>query len=475
MKYLTPAAMAAITGGELNCPADKMNTEITGITSDSRKVAPGNLFVPFKGASFDAHDFIPGVMEKGALITLTEREDTSADYPFIRVASSLKALQKITAYYLKEMDVPVVSITGSVGKTSTKEMVASVLAQKYKTLKTLGNFNNELGLPLTIARLTDEDEVAVLEMGISHFGDMTELGEIAAPDISVITNIGTCHLENLIDRDGVFKAKTEIFDFLKPGGRVVLNGDDDKLCAVDTVNGMKPVFFGLDSRCDFWADEVRSLGIKGMTCTIHTPEEAFGVTVPIPGLHSVSNALCACAVGHLLGVSPEEMKRGIEEVETLAGRFRLIDHKGMTIVDDCYNANPMSMKASLGVLHETEGRTVAILGDMGELGTNEEALHREVGTYAVSHRPNLLLTVGPLARQIAEAAAEGCGAAVETGADAGESLVDGADSKDRIIAFPDNAALLKVLPKLVAAGDTILVKASHFMNFTEIVNALASL
>ena len=204
--------------------------------------------------------------------------------------------------------IPVVGITGSVGKTSTKEVIASVLKEKYRTLKTQGNFNNELGLPLTVFRLRDEDEIAVLEMGISDFGEMTRLAKIARPDTCVITNIGTCHLENLGDRDGVLKAKTEIFKYLQKDGHIVLNGDDDKLCMVKEYEGIKPVFFGMEADKDVYADEITSRGLKGMTCRIHIGGEAFMADIPMPGIHMVYNALAATAVGRIYGLTLEQIQ-----------------------------------------------------------------------------------------------------------------------------------------------------------------------
>lgn len=468
MKNLTPEVLAEVTGGFLSCREENKKKEISSITTDSRKVEKDCLFIPIKGTRADGHDFIPAVMAGGALLTLTERTDTEESFDCLYVKSTEEALRKIAGFYLKEMNLPVIAVTGSVGKTSTKEMIASVMSEKYRTLKTQGNFNNELGLPLTIFRLRVQDEAAVLEMGISHFGDMTVLASMANPDIAVITNIGTCHLENLVDRDGVFRAKTEIFDFLKKDGRVVLNGDDDKLLQVKEVCGKKPVFFGLKPTHEIWADKLETLGIYGIACRIHTPKESFEVKIPIPGHHMVYNALAATAVGLLMGISAAEIKKGIESVEALSGRFHLIETgkgKGekksgqgpsLTIIDDCYNANPMSMKASLGILQEALGRRVALLGDMGELGVREKELHREVGVYASEHCPELLMTAGPLAELIAR--------------EVKKNKPDAA-----VYSFPDTESLEEALERYIRDGDTILVKASHFMDFSRLTRKLESL
>ena len=290
-------------------------------------------------------------------------------------------------------------------------------------------------------------------MGISDFGEMSRLTKIARPDTCVITNIGTCHLENLGDRDGVLKAKTEIFKCMNPEGHIVLNGDDDKLASVGEYNGIKPVFFGLDENRDVYADHIESKGLKGVACRIHLGEAVFDVLVPTPGIHMVYNALAAAAVGRIYGLTTEEIKKGIESLETIRGRFKMIETDKFLVVDDCYNANPMSMKASLDVLHDGEGRRVAILGDMGELGENEIALHEEVGAHAAQCGIDACICVGELSAHMAEAARK-------------------ADPDFEVIYEESREALLEHLKDLVQKGDTILVKASHFMKFEEVVEAL---
>lgn len=457
MKNLTLEHIAKACNGIYYGPEEKKNQCITAVTTDSRKVEKDCLFVPIVGARADGHQFIGQVIEQGALATLSEHSLGEVEFPYIQVESSLQAVKDLAAYYLEQLQIPVVGITGSVGKTSTKEMIAAVLGQKYRVLKTLGNFNNELGLPLTVFRLRDEDEIAVLEMGISDFGEMHRLASIAQPNTCVITNIGTCHLENLGDRDGVLKAKTEVFDHLKPNASVILNGDDDKLITVKEVQGKAPVYFGMNSEFPLYADEIESKGLKGISCRIHTPKGEFSVVVPIPGMHMVYNALAGTAVGLTYGMELSEIKKGIESLQSLSGRFHIIENEKYTIVDDCYNANPMSMKASLGILKDAAGRKVAILGDMGELGTNEKELHREVGTFAGTCGIGLLICVGTLAKEIAEAAKESSKAE-------GKSL--------KVVHLETLEELMEHLPELTDQGDTILVKASHFMNFGKIVDAL---
>ncbi len=455
MKNLTLRNIAKVCNGTCFGNEAVLDMEVASITTDSRKASKGCLFVPIVGERADGHHFIPNVREAGALAALSERELPEETLPYILVDSSLQAVKDIAEYYLEQLQIPVVGISGSVGKTSTKEVIASVLSEKYRTLKTDGNFNNELGLPLTVFRLREEDEIAVLEMGISDFGEMTRLAKIAKPDTGVITNIGTCHLENLGDRDGVFRAKTEMFAYIKEHGHIVVNGDDDKLEAVTERNGIKPDFFGMDPKNNIYASDIESLGLKGMSCVIHSDGEQFQVHIPIPGKHMIYNALAAAAVGKIYGLTAEEIKAGIEKLQPISGRFHIVETDRYTIIDDCYNANPMSMKASLDVLKDAVGRKVAILGDMGELGKDELALHRGVGEHAAEVGIDVCICVGPLSREIAEAAS--------------------ADPNLKVIHKNSREELLAGLDQYVQTGDTILVKASHFMKFEEVLDRLVNM
>ena len=453
MKNMTLGNIADACGGIYHGTEAAKEKTIAEITTDSRKAGKDSLFVAIKGERVDAHKFIPAVFEQGALCVISEQELADPAGAYIQVDSSLQAIKDIAEFYRKQLDIKVVGITGSVGKTSTKEMIASVLSEKYRVLKTLGNFNNELGLPLTVFRLREEDEIAVLEMGISHFGEMHRLSKIARPDICVITNIGQCHLEFLGDRDGVLKAKSEIFDYLAPDGTIVLNGDDDKLATLQEVKGIQPVFFGIDSDRMISATQIHSLGLKGIACRICTGQGDFDVTIPIPGYHMVYNALAGTAVGLSLGMTTEEIKRGIEKLESLSGRFHIIETDNYTVVDDCYNANPVSMKASLKILGDALGRKVAILGDMGELGENEQQLHEEVGVAAGQQGIQMLICVGALSEGMAKAAKE-------------------TNPQMEVIHKQTLEEAISSLPQYLKQGDTILVKASHFMHFEKIVEVL---
>lgn len=450
---MTLGNIAAACGGIYHGTEEAKEKTIADITTDSRKAGKDSLFVAIKGERVDAHKFIPAVFEQGALCVISEQELTNPAGVYIQVTSSLQAVKDIAEFYRKQLDIKVVGITGSVGKTSTKEMIASVLSEKYRVLKTLGNFNNELGLPLTVFRLREEDEIAVLEMGISHFGEMHRLSKVARPDICVMTNIGQCHLEFLGDRDGVLKAKSEIFDYVAEDGTIILNGDDDKLATLQEVKGIRPVFFGIDSDRRLHATDIHSLGLKGIACRICTGQGDFDVTIPIPGYHMVYNALAGTAVGLSLGMTTEEIKRGIEKLESLSGRFHIIETGTYTVVDDCYNANPVSMKASLQVLHDALGRKAAILGDMGELGEKEKQLHEEVGVAAAQQDIQLLICVGPLSEAMAEAARK-------------------TNPQLEVVHKQTLEEAIESLPQYLQKDDTILVKASHFMHFEKIVEVL---
>lgn len=455
MKELTLAQIAEACGGTLIGGNEAKEYTVTGVEIDSRRVKAGDLFVAIPGEKVDGHKFIPDVLKKGAYAL--SQQSLDVDGAYILVEDTVTAMKRLARFYRNTLDIKVVGITGSVGKTSTKEMIASVLGTKFRVHKTQGNFNNGIGLPLTIFQIEKEHQVAVLEMGISEFGEMHELADMAQPDIMVITNIGLCHLENLKTRDGILKAKTESFAHLKPDGVVILNGDDDKLSTVEQVAGRKPVFYGIKGRnlCEtsVCADAVTEHGLEGMTAEFHTPQGDMEVFIPIPGEHNVYNALAATCVAEQLGLSMDEIKCGIAAASTISGRTNLIHTKGMTVIDDCYNANPVSMKASLDVLSKAGGRKIAVLGDMGELGEDEQQLHYEVGTYAGTLPIDLLFCVGTLSGKLAE----------------------GAKKQNPALTVKHYGTREEMTEELLATvkeGDAVLVKASHFMEFPKVVAAL---
>lgn len=406
MKNMSLQKIADACGGTYHGPEESLSREVSCVVIDSRKIQKDGLFIAIRGARVDGHTFIPQVMEKGALCSVSEQDLGDVPYPYIKVDSCEQALKDIAEHYRRSLDIKVVGISGSVGKTSTKEMIASVLSQKYNVLKTEGNFNNEIGLPLTVFNLREEHEVAVLEMGISGFGEMTRLARIARPDLCVITNIGVAHIENLGSRDGILRAKTEMFAFMNPDGTIILNGDDDKLRGFTPDNGIQPVYFGLDPSCPYHAEQIRNMGLKGTTAEFVTPSERFEAHISIPGDHMVYNALAGIAAGQALGMTADEIRQGIEQLVPIAGRNHLIETDRYSIIDDCYNANPVSMKSSLSVLSGADTRTVAILGDMFELGNSEKEMHYETGAFAADAGINVLICIGGLSAETARGARE---------------------------------------------------------------------
>ncbi|MCD7864968.1 MAG: UDP-N-acetylmuramoyl-tripeptide--D-alanyl-D-alanine ligase [Clostridiales bacterium] len=491
MKQMSLQNIARACGGTYYGARVFAEQEISGVVIDSRQVQKGDLYVAMRGERVDGHTFIPDVFAKGAAAVLSEQILENPDGPYIRVDSCPQALKDIAEFYRSTLTISIVGIAGSVGKTSTKEMVSAVLGQKYRVLKTEGNFNNEIGLPLTLLRIRPEHEAAVVEMGISDFGEMHRLAKMARPDVCVMTNIGKCHLENLIDRDGVLRAKSEIFDYLKPEGVIVLNGNDNKLSTIDEVKGIRPIRYFVEDQSavrmnDSYfvtADHIENRGLNGMDAVLHfctadseddlekgehggsgSVQDDCGkgyrvcgkacagwpIHEPIPGIHNIYNACAAACVGYVLGMNFTQICAGIAAARTITGRTNLIQAGDITIIDDCYNANPVSMKASLDVLGLADGRKIAVLGDMGELGEKERDLHREVGAYAAKKGIDILLCTGELSKDLKEAASVCC----ETEY------------------FETRGELLQRLLSLVKKGDAVLVKASHFMQFSEIVDEL---
>lgn len=451
MRNMTLENMAAACRGRVYGQIADPEKQAADIVIDSRKAGPGAVFVATRGARVDGHSFIPDVFAKGAMAVVCERLPEEMAGPCILVKDSLQALQDLAAFYRRQFDIPVVGVTGSVGKTSTKEFIASVLAQKFHVLKTDGNFNNEIGLPLTVFRLRPEHEAAVLEMGIDNKGQMDPLSRIACPQVCVITNIGGCHLENLGSRDGILAEKRQICNYMPEGGTLIVNGDDDKLCTIREAGGKAPVTFGYDSGRTIWADAVENLGLLGSRTRIHTPAGDFTAQIPLPGVHMIWNAMAAAAAGLCYDMSLEQIAAGIAAVQPVSGRSHLIDTGRLLVIDDCYNANPVSVKAALDLLTCANGRKVAVLGDMFELGSEEESLHADVGSYAAAAGIDSLICIGGLSRHMYEAA-----------------KAAGANAHY----FTDNASFLAQLAEYVKEGDSVLVKASHGMHFTEIVERL---
>lgn len=458
MKNLTLENIANACSGKLFLAnGDDAEKTASSIIIDSRKCEKDCVFVATKGERVDGHSFIGQVFENGALAVICENMPKNIVGNYIIVENSFQALKDVAEFYRKQLSVKIVGIAGSVGKTSTKEMVAAVLAKKFSVQKTQGNFNNEVGVPLTIFTIDESHEVAVVEMGISDFGEMSRLSKIVKPDICVMTNIGPCHLENLKDLDGVLKAKSEIFEAMNKAGFVVLNGDDEKLRTIARVHDKTPNYFGINSVNDIYADNILNRGLLGTECDIHVKNEKFHVTIPLPGNHHILNALAGAEVGLLLGMDFREIADGISSVKSTAGRSNLIETEKYILIDDCYNANPKSMKAAIDLLNQAEGAKIAILGDMFELGDNEEELHSEVGTYLSKTNTDVLIAIGKLSANIYEKASN-CNKKLYF-----ETLDDAIDKINSIVG--DVYCRDNVKP-------AVLIKASHGMHFEKIVNKL---
>ena len=450
MKPFTFRDAVSAVGGRYFGDEAALDAEITAVTSDSRQAGPGSLFIALKGGRADGHDFMADCIQKGAAGCLCERAPKPGETPAILVDSTFRATGALAAWHRSRFDIPVIGVTGSVGKTTTKEMLAAVLSQRFNTLKTQGNQNNELGMPWTLLRLDDANEVAVVEMGISDFGEMRRLTAIARPTAAVFSVIGDAHLEFLGDRRGVLRAKGEIFEGMDAGGLAVLNGDDPLLR--DFQPNMRRVTYGLSAGCDVRGEDVKNLGEAGVELTIRHARGAFRARIPAYGSHLASAALAAAAVGLEFGLTGEEIALGIAAYQTVGERARIIHTGGYTVVSDCYNANPFSCRAAVDSLMKLEGnRRVCVLGDMLELGPTGPALHRTLGEYAAKRGVDLVIGCGPLSRNTAEGAKS-------AGAEA--------------LYFPDKAALFEQLDGLIRPGDAVLVKASLGMGFKEVVEWL---
>lgn len=504
MMDLSLGEIEAVCGGKLVFRGNvNSDTCVSSVTQDSRKITEQGVFLATLGERVDGHRFIASVFEKGAALAVTQKtpEQVEAETgissenwgSYILVEDTLQALKKLAEYYRRKLSIPVVGITGSVGKTSTKEFIAGVLSEKYNILKTEGNYNNEIGVPLTLLGIRREHTAAVVEMGISDFGEMHRLSRMVRPDICVITNIGQCHLENLKTRDGILKAKSEIFDFMAEDARICLNGEDDKLSTLTEVKGRTPHFFGWGSNPaeEVIAENIVSHGLWGSEAvlTLKQPagcpdasaaEKKIAVQIPLPGKHNVLNSAAAACVAGLLGLSPEQIASGISKVRPVSGRNNLISLKDCTLIDDCYNANPASMKAAIDLLSMADTRKVAILGDMFELGENTKALHEEVGAYAAAAGIDRIYCVGGESEAMYRAADSLAAKGGTAHSQAGQpvSAVQAAASP-KLLYFPAREDLLQALrenPKqYIPQGSTVLVKASHGMEFSQIVELLKSL
>ena len=446
MTPCTAREICAAVGGTL---LQDSGAPVTGVTTDSRAVQPGQLFIPLVGERFDGHAYISKALEGGAAgcLTAAAPETLLPGKLYIQVADTRLALKALASWYRDKFDLPVVQVTGSAGKTTTKEMIASVLSQRYNTLRTEGNFNNDIGAPLTLLRLMPEHQAAVIETGMNHFGEIRYLGEMVRPDIAVITNVGDAHIENLGNtRQGILRAKCEIFENLTPKGVAVLNGDDELL---NTVTLPQTILrCGVGDGCGVRVTDIDDRGLEGVACTVTIEGEHYRLTTSAPGRYMIYPMAMAAAIGRRLGLTREEIAAGVAAYTTVGSRMHLIRLPGeRLVIDDCYNANPQSMAEGLRMLAASPAQhRVAVLGDMGELGQLTAQAHRDMG--ALTRRLGLT----------AVAVGEKMHALTET------------DPQAQWFATVEEA--MPAIRQLFTPGTAVLVKASHAMHFESIVKEL---
>ena len=456
MEALTLRQLLEAVDGTLLGSFDDLDTTVTEVSTDSRKIEPGCLFTPLEGERFDGHSFINSALDAGAAgcLTARERESYLPGKFYIKVRSTQRALWELARFYRKLFPIPLIAITGSVGKTTTKDMTAAVLGAKFCVHKTEGNFNNDIGVPLTLLKLEARHEVCVVELGMDHAGEIDNLARLVEPDMALITNVGDAHIENLGSRENIFKAKCEIFPHLKKDGLAILNGDDPLLATLKGTLPQRTVFVGGGDELDYAACDLSSDGAGHLSCRIKTPRNQFQANIPALGQHMIYPTLMATAAAEVLGMAPDEIIRGIGAFLPTKMRMNIVRCRGdIVILNDAYNANPQSMRAAAAVLGDAQGRRrVAVVGDMKELGPGAEQFHRAVGGYFAQSGTDRLIAVGDLARFIAEGAR-----------DAGLNQSD---------CFPTLDAAKNALLRELRAGVTILVKASRSMAFEKIVDFL---
>lgn len=448
MKTMTLKKAAESCGGKLiGCTNDELG--ISRAMIDSRAIEPGDLFVAYRGEKTDGHRYIQSALEKGAVCALAEYVPDGVRGPVLVVRDVQEALEKICAAYRETLHIPVIGITGSVGKTTAKEMIASVLSQRFQTLKTDGNHNNQIGVPMTVSRIEKNHEAAVVEMGISGFGEMTELASVARPTIAVFTVIGRAHLEFLHDLEGVFRAKTEMLAFLPEDGVVICNGDDELLKKLSCPQ--RVLHFGTGDNCEVRADQIKLLSEGRTKCRIQYEDREIQADVPAFGRQMVYAALEGAAVGFALGLTNEEIEAGIASYATVGRRNAVTDTGFVTLVDDCYNANPESMRCAIDSMASFTGRKVCLLADMLEMGPDSPELHLDLGRYAAEKGIDLVAACGPL----------------------GQNIAKGAGVHGRW--FASREAMIEALPALLRQGDRVLVKASLGMHMEHVADAVKAM
>ncbi|MEN6413705.1 MAG: UDP-N-acetylmuramoyl-tripeptide--D-alanyl-D-alanine ligase [Veillonellales bacterium] len=447
MAVFTIAEVVSATGGKLRGAAQE---RFTGVATDTRKIQPGNLFVALQGERFDGHDFISQAVERGAGGVLASRTDMKMPegVPVIYVEDTLQGLQQLARFHRLRFSIPLIAVTGSNGKTTTKDMIAAVLSSRFHVLKTEANFNNEIGLSLTLLNLDSNHDAAVVEIGMRGQGQLRELAKIALPTMAVITNVSETHIELLGSIENIAAAKAELVEAIPETGVVFLNGDDSYVKAMSLSSKARVVEYGILGKRDVWADAIRNDG-QGMTFHCHG-QVTFTATVSAAGRHNVYNALAAIAVGVEMKLTVEEIKRGLQAFSAGAMRLSIEKLGEYVIINDAYNASPLSMSAAIDTLAEVaKGRSIAVLGDMLELGHIAIEAHRRIGRKLAEQGVKIVITVGELARNIAESAHE-------------YGIVNA-------VACQTHSEAIKVLQQYIKPGDTLLIKGSRGMKMEQIL------
>ncbi len=443
MKTLNTSVIAAAVNGRVAGEAN-----VGAVFTDSRKPVNGGLFIALEGDNFDGHAFIDSAVKSGASAVMC-RKKTDADVPVIYVDDTKKALLELGAYYRSTFDIPVVGLTGSVGKTTTKDMIALTAGAKYNTLKTQGNLNNDIGMPLTLLSMEENTQCAVIEMGMNHSGEISRLTRAARPTIGVITNIGVSHIENLGSRENILKAKLEIIEGMEKGSPLILNGDNDLLSAVGS-GRFKIVFFSImNPICKINAGDIKEDGLF-TEFTVFAYGETARVRLPAIGMHNVYNALAAVAVGRELDIPLSECAEALGYYVPSGMRQNIVNRNGITFIEDCYNASPDSVKATLNTLSTIDAkRRIAVLGDMLELGSFSEKAHRMCGEYCALSDIDILFTYGERAKDIALSAKE--------------------HGMKNVECFTDGDKLAQRLVSVLGSADAVSFKASHGMRLENVI------
>ena len=445
MRTFTTEEIAKATGGVASGHA-----EVTSVVIDNREARPGSLFIAIKGERLDGHQFIDSAVEAGATAVLCHK-DVSCKVPTVKVADTTKAFLDLAKSYRLEYDIPVVALTGSVGKTTTKEMIWCVLNAKYHAHKTYKNWNNEIGLPKVLLRLEPEHTALVLELGMNHKGEISTLSKTALPDIGVITNVGVSHIENLGSREGILAAKLELLDGMKPGSPLLLNKDNDMLSTVDLPDYNIRWFAIHDETADIRAEDIEYLD-DSTVFTVVSDRVRCKVELPTTGEHNVYDALAAIGVGLELEIPLEDAAAALKQYRPAGMRENVVEKGGVTVIEDCYNASPDSMKAmaeTLMLKGAPGRRKIAIIGDMLELGDYSEEAHALAGQYMAEAGVDLLITYGPMSKFAAQSARE-------------HGLL-------RVFDFQDKADLTSKLTGMLKPGDVVAVKGSRGMQMEEII------